>query len=259
MAAKQSNALRRLQDAVLARKRTLALSEEMMERVGFMKLLQDSQSIDSNDPLKEFWQLPLKMYFKLDRRSQQDQRLLEAFEVCELDPAQLSHWRVLLDAFVESTFHDPGAKQKWTETAYANLLEDIEAVKMVGPARSNDTEIAKQLKKRFAKKYQRQEIGRLRKLVGQAQDPATNPAAQFSKEDRKRNQVLHMFGSIHPEVARMLAGIVLKPGFRNQVLALLRNSDPDRFADMSEGRIGEFYDAIMEQALNQFLAESTPA
>lgn len=234
MAKNTSNAKVKLLEAVRERKKVLSIYEELSAQLGIAKLVEISNKLGDKFSPVLLGRLPLKLYFTLNPRSQNDQSLIEVFKFCGLNPEEWSHWRLLLDAFADVTFRNAGAKQKWTPSRNLQLLRDIEAIQESQPALSN-LEIARRLKKKFGAKYSiPKKAETLSKLVGRTLNPHLNPLAAMNDQDRLRKGVIAIFSSgTPPEILEMVADITIRQE-TGRLEAALRAADASKHGDISE-------------------------
>jgi hypothetical protein len=115
----------------------------------------------------------------------EDGLLIDVFKYCELDPNNPLHWRALFDAMIDAGFRNAGAKARWTEEEYLDLMLDIRALQIKWPSVRTHGETARQLQKRhpYKAKYENFDWGYLRKLVAKAQNPKINFYASLKPGD----------------------------------------------------------------------------
>jgi hypothetical protein len=125
-----------------------------------------------------------KYALTLDTDDPADRLLRDVFAFCALDPMNPWHWRILLETTIEVAFKKSGAREKWDDGAFFELMMDVRELQRLDPSAKTDKRIAELLKKKepFKSKYT-METGYLRKLVGKAQDPRFNPMAEYDEEE----------------------------------------------------------------------------
>ncbi|WP_338834085.1 hypothetical protein [Bradyrhizobium septentrionale] len=145
----ESNVLRELTEAVNLRKVGYAKVEKLTTERGLTKQL----SLD--EPLSANKSASVQLAFWLDARWEVHKPLLEAFRRFQLDPDKPSHWRLLLESFVEVAMKRPGPKNKLVRNKYAELSHHVAQLKHEDRNLESDSEIARRLKsdKRFKAHY----------------------------------------------------------------------------------------------------------
>ena len=126
----------------------------------------------------------LKGFLALDPKDEEQARLKDLFEFCNLDAGKMAHWRVLLQAITNTGLKGPGAPPTLTDAFFYELLNDIRALRLKRPNLKTNSEIATFLLRDspFKGKYDVYKNDYLRKLVGTAQDPKRNKAESLSDE-----------------------------------------------------------------------------
>lgn len=119
----------------------------------------------------------------LDPVAPHDRLLREVFAFCALDATDPWHWRILLEATIETDFKRSGAHEKWDEGALFELQMDIRELQKKYPSAQKNNKIAQLLKKTkpFESKYGEKELAYLRKLVGKSRDPRFNPMIEYDE------------------------------------------------------------------------------
>ena len=136
------------------------------------------------DPMAWLNALSVPSAFAIDGNQPSERLLCEVFMQCELEPSNPRHWRILVDALVNQCFRTAGAPQKWTEVQLFNLLCDIREVQKRSPKMKGNAQLAKLLssKQPYKEKYSKYDGNTLRKLVGRALNPVSNPTAGIADD-----------------------------------------------------------------------------
>jgi hypothetical protein len=106
-----------------------------------------------------------------------DEPLRKAFDAFGYDPINPFDWRMLLSHFAYAHFAPPrkrGAPKKWNDDRWCELLSNFCEVKTTSRPTTSDSEVCKNIKKRFKTQYSKESPGTLRRNLQYARDPSRN-------------------------------------------------------------------------------------
>lgn len=120
-----------------------------------------------------------------DGESKEDELLRDIFKFCDLNIHNPLHWRVLLDAIVQTGFKSAGAPTEWDEADYFLLLQDIRELQRIDPTLKSHVAIARELRrhKNFKIKYAKLDHDYLRRHVSNARNSAINMFAKMRSDE----------------------------------------------------------------------------
>jgi hypothetical protein len=116
----------------------------------------------------------------LDHAHPPDQAIEAAFDAAGLSYRNPLDWRLLMQCFCWAHFGprgEAGAHRVWTNERYAELLHDVERLKVEARAahrRLFDIDACKELRTRHKKKYGKMTLARLRRTLSEARHPDYN-------------------------------------------------------------------------------------
>ncbi|MEH2489465.1 hypothetical protein [Bradyrhizobium sp. AZCC 2230] len=157
----ESNFSRDLKVAVALHK----VGYEQMEKLASKIPTRKPESLD--EPLTANKSIFVATAFWLDPKWEQHKKVLDAFERFQLDPKNLWHWRLLIEAFIEVGLKGPGPKTKTVANKYSQLPMHIDELKREDSNLKSSTEIARRLisGKQFKKRYAHIKLRTLRSHV----------------------------------------------------------------------------------------------